>query len=230
MEGIKKSLTGTLMSVGPVIIVIFLIQGFLTPLPGDLMSRFLVGAVLVYLGLVLFDHGVSMGMEPMGSEIGIGMTRSRKLLILVVTGLVIGISVTLAEPSVQVQISEVAKVAGESINSGALLWSISGGVGLTLVLSLLRILFQFRYSHLLWLSYAIMFILAAFAPPDYVPIAFDSGGATTGPMTVPFIMSMGVGVASIRSDKSAEADSFGLVGLVSVGSVVGVLLMGVFAG
>lgn len=227
--GIKTSLKETLMSVGPVVIIILLIKVFFVPMPADLTVRFLVGAVLLWLGLAIFNLGVSVGMEPMGDEIGAGMAKSRRFWIIVVTGFIVGFIATLAEPDLKVLSKEVNTAFEGSIPPALLMISIAVGVGIMTVLSLLRILFQWPLRNILWISYAAIFTLAAFVSPDYIPVGFDSGGVTTGPMTVPFILSMGIGVSSIRSDKNAEDDSFGLVGLVSTGPIFAILILGVLA-
>lgn len=227
MRGIKESVRETLMSVGPVIIIILLLQTFLAPMPSELMGRFIAGTLFLIMGLSIFGHGVRVGMEPMGEEIGSGMAKSRRLLTILVGGFVIGFIVTLAEPDLQVLTSQVGQVSDGAISPAVLLLSVGVGVGVMTAIALLRILLQVPLRYVLWLSYAVIFALAAVAPPEYVPVSFDSGGVTTGPMTVPFIMSLGIGVSSIRSDRTAEEDSFGLVGLVSAGPIIAVLILGV---
>lgn len=226
MKDAWENVKETLLSVGPVIVIIYILQACFAPMSRELLARFAVGSVLLVIGLAIFNMGVSTGMEPMGAEIGAGMAKSRKLWIIVVTGFIIGFTVTLAEPDLQVLTGQVNVVSQGAISYWTLMLSVAAGVGFMVVIALLRILFQWPLRRMLWIAYGIIFIIAASIPQAYVPIAFDSGGVTTGPMTVPFIMALGIGVSHIRSDRTAEADSFGLVGLVSAGPILSVLVLG----
>jgi hypothetical protein len=162
-------------------------------------------------------------MMPMGEGIGIHLTKSSKLLIIIIISFIIGVIITIAEPDLQVLAREVP-----SIPSMNLIITVSVGVGIFLVIAVLRSLFKIRLSILLVIFYIATFVIAYFTPITFVPVAFDSGGVTTGPMTVPFILAMGVGIASIRSDKDSMDDSFGLVALCSIGPILAVLLLGIF--
>jgi hypothetical protein len=162
-------------------------------------------------------------MMPMGEGIGIQLTRSSNLLIALFVSFVMGLIITIAEPDLQVLARQVP-----SIPSFDLILTVAVGVGIFLVLAVLRILLRIRLSVLLIVFYLAVFIISYFAPNNFVPVAFDSGGVTTGPITVPFILAMGAGVASVRSDKNSQDDSFGLVSLCSVGPVLAVLLLGIF--
>ena len=145
-------------------------------------------------------------MTLIGTYTGARLTKFRNLSILLVISFILGVIITIAEPDLQVLAENTPH-----INTIILIITVSVGVGLFLMLCMLRILLGVQLRWILMFFYIIVFTLAFFADPDYISVAFDSGGVTTGPMTVPFIMAMGVGVASIRSDKNAEADSFGLV-------------------
>lgn len=159
-------------------------------------------------------------MLPIGERVGAQMTKSRKLWVVVCVSLLIGIIVTISEPDLQVLAGQVP-----GIPNAVLIGAVAVGVGIFLVIALLRILFQIPLNGLLIASYIVIFTLAAFAPKDFLAVAFDSGGVTTGPMTVPFIMALGLGVSSTRSDGKAGEDSFGLVALCSVGPVLAVLTL-----
>ena len=182
---------------------------------------FLIGALLLIVGMLLFNVGVEMSMTTMGERVGTIMTKSRKLIIMLVIGFIMGFIITISEPDLQVLAEQVA-----SIPNMVLILSVAAGVGVFLVIALLRMLFSIALPHLLVFCYAVVFILALFVPKDFLAVAFDSGGVTTGPMTVPFIMSFGIGIAAIRSDKHAADDSFGLVSLCSVGPIMAVLILG----
>ena len=157
---------------------------------------------------------------PIGERVGAQMTKSRKLWVVVSVSLLIGIIVTISEPDLQVLAGQVP-----GIPNAVLIGAVAVGVGIFLVVALLRILFQIPLNGLLIASYIVIFALAAFAPKDFLAVAFDSGGVTTGPMTVPFIMALGLGVSSTRSDGKAGEDSFGLVALCSVGPILAVLVL-----
>ncbi len=160
-------------------------------------------------------------MTPMGSYIGAKMTKSRSLPLILSLSFLLGVIITIAEPDLQVLANNVPH-----INSTVLVLSVSVGVGFFLLLCMLRILLGIQLRWLLLFFYGVVFLLASLSDADFLSVAFDSGGVTTGPMTVPFIMALGVGVASIRSDKNAESDSFGLVALCSVGPILSVLVLG----
>lgn len=160
-------------------------------------------------------------MIPLGEAVGKEITRSKKVWVIVAISFLIGVIITVAEPDLQVLAGQVP-----SIPDRVIIWSVALGVGVFLVIALLRILFAIQLSYLLIGFYAIVFVLAGFVSPDFWAVAFDSGGVTTGPMTVPFIMALGVGVSAVRNDREAGGDSFGLVALCSIGPIITVLLLG----
>ena len=160
-------------------------------------------------------------MTPMGERVGTCMTKSKNLAVMILPGFVMGLIITVSEPDLQVLAEQVP-----SIPNMALILAVAGGVGLFLVIALLRMLFAVPLPPLLLFFYGAVFVLALFVPEDFLAVAFDSGGVTTGPMTVPFIMALGVGISAIRSDKHASDDSFGLVALCSIGPILSVLVLG----
>lgn len=182
---------------------------------------FLIGAVLLTVGMLLFNVGVEMSMTPMGERVGTIMTRSKKLPVIIVISFIMGFIITISEPDLQVLAQQVP-----SIPNMVLILAVATGVGAFLIIALLRMLFSIALRHLLVIFYLAIFVLALFVPGDFLAIAFDSGGVTTGPMTVPFIMAFGIGIAAIRSDKHAADDSFGLVALCSIGPILSVLILG----
>ena len=182
---------------------------------------FLIGAVLLTVGMLLFNVGVEMSMTPMGERVGTIMTRSKKLPVIIVISFIMGFIITISEPDLQVLAQQVP-----SIPNMVLILAVATGVGTFLIIALLRMLFSIALKHLLVIFNFVVFVLALFVPGDFLAIAFDSGGVTTGPMTVPFIMAFGVGIAAIRSDKHAADDSFGLVALCSIGPILSVLILG----
>ncbi len=209
-----------LAAVVPITVIVLILCFTAAPVPTDILLAFLIGAVMLILGMGLFTLGAETAMTPIGERVGAHMTKSRKLWVVVSVSFLIGVIITVSEPDLQVLAGQVP-----GIPNMVLVGAVAVGVGAFLVVALLRILFRVPLNGLLILSYLAAFILAAFIPKDFLAIAFDSGGVTTGPMTVPFIMALGVGVASIRSDENAAQDSFGLVALCSVGPILAVLIL-----
>ena len=196
---------------------------FFAPMQPDLLLCFLIGALMLIVGMGLFTLGVEQSMTPIGNQVGAALTRNKNLPLILGVSFLLGFAITIAEPDLQVLAQTVPH-----ISSTVLLVTVGVGVGLFMAVCMLRILTGAKLRWLLLGCYALVFLLAAFSDPDYLSIAFDSGGVTTGPMTVPFILAMGVGVSNVRSDRKAEADSFGLVALCSIGPVLAVLLLGFF--
>ena len=211
-----------LSSVVPICSLVLMLCFLVVPLPSDALSGFTMGAVLIVVGMGLFNLGADMSMTPIGESVGAELTRSRKLWILLVGGFAVGFFVTLAEPDLTVLATQVS-----SVPNLVMLLTVALGVGIFLMLALLRIVFRIRMNVLLLGSYLLVSLLALFVPPEFMAVAFDSGGVTTGPMTVPFILSLGVGVASLRADKGAENDSFGLVAFSSIGPILSVMLLSI---
>lgn len=174
-------------------------------------------------GMLLFSIGVELSMTPIGERVGTTMTKSKKLFVMVGISFIIGFMITISEPDLQVLAEQVP-----SVPNMALILAVAIGVGSFLVIALLRMLFGIALSHMLLVFYVAIFIFSYFVPGDFLAVAFDSGGVTTGPMTVPFIMALGIGISAIRSDKHAANDSFGLVALCSIGPILAVLILGMF--
>lgn len=217
IEKLREAVGSVLPIAGIVAAVCF----FIVPVTTDLMLSFLIGTALLIFGMALFTFGSEKSMTLIGTYIGSRMTKSRKLWLILGVSFLLGFAITIAEPDLQVLAANVPH-----IDASALLIAVGTGVGLFLMICMLRILLGIQLRWLLLFFYALVFLLAAFSDRDFLSVAFDSGGVTTGPMTVPFIMSMGVGVAAIRSDENAEADSFGLVALCSIGPVLAVMALG----
>ncbi len=217
MEKLKESLGAVL----PTIFIVLLLCFTIAPIPNSLLMAFIIGAVLLIVGMMFFTLGAEMAMSPMGERIGAKITRTKNLWFIAVVSFILGFIITISEPDLQVLAQQVP-----SINNYTLIVAVAAGVGIFLVAAALRMLIGIPLSHMLWILYPIVFILAFLVPDDFIAVAFDSGGVTTGPMTVPFIMALGVGFTAIRSDKHAENDSFGLVALCSVGPILAVLILG----
>ncbi|MDY5940380.1 MAG: DUF1538 domain-containing protein [Eubacteriales bacterium] len=218
-EKIKESFRSVL----PILLIVLLLCFTISPIRPDLLLCFLIGALLIVVGMGLFSLGADVSMTPIGNRIGTALTKSRNLSLILAVSFALGFAVSIAEPDLQVLAQTVPH-----INTTVLLVTVSIGVGFFLSVCMLRIMKGIRLRWLLLFFYGAVFVLAAFAPTDILSIAFDSGGVTTGPMTVPFILALGVGISNIRSDSNAEADSFGLVSLCSIGPILAVLVLGFF--
>ncbi len=217
VEKIKESLASVL----PVTGIVFLLLVTIAPTPAPILLSFIFGAVLLIFGMGLFTLGAEMSMMPMGEYVGSKMTKSKKLWVIILVSFFVGVMITISEPDLTVLAGQIS-----SIPAMTLILSVGIGVGVMLVVAMLRIVFKIKLKFLLMLFYAMVFIFAFLVPESFLAISFDSGGVTTGPMTVPFIMSLGVGVASISADKDSGSDSFGLVALCSVGPIIAVMLLG----
>lgn len=205
----------------PILGIVLLLSFTIAPIPPSILMAFLIGAVMLIVGMMFFTLGAEMAMTSMGEQIGRKMTQTKKLGVVMALCFVLGFIITISEPDLQVLAEQVP-----SIPNKVLILAVAAGVGIFLVAAVLRMLFGIALSHMLLVLYLVVFLLAFFVPKDFLSVAFDSGGVTTGPMTVPFIMALGIGFSAVRSDKHAENDSFGLVALCSVGPILAVLLLG----
>jgi len=219
-----------LISALPITVIVYLVAA----LPGFSFSRgemisFSVGAVLLVLGIGLFNLGADIAMTPMGTHVGAGLSRQKSIGLLLAVCFVLGTLITIAEPDLQVLANQVSSV----MNGKLLVYVIGFGVGAFLVIAVLRIIFKRRLSNILMLFYMLLFavslLLSISGNLDLLPMAFDSGGVTTGPITVPFIMALGVGISSVLGNRRSQENSFGLVALCSIGPILAVLFLGVFA-
>ncbi len=217
IEKIKESLSSVL----PITAIVLLLSVSAAPLTTGALVLFLFGAIGLIVGLGVFTLGVDMSMTPMGNAMGVYMGRSRSRALPLLAAFVAGMIITIAEPDLQVLATQVP-----AIPRTVLLLTVAVGVGVFLAVALLRIKLQVPLSRMLTGFYLVVFLLAFLAPADFIPVSFDSGGVTTGPITVPFIMALGVGMASLGG-KNASSDSFGLVALCSIGPILSVLLLGV---
>ncbi|MCD8119591.1 MAG: DUF1538 domain-containing protein [Lachnospiraceae bacterium] len=219
---LKEKFAEAMKAVLPIVAIVLVLCLTIAPVSPSILLCFLVGAVMVIIGMMFFTLGAEMAMSPMGEKVGSYLTKSKKLWLIAGVAFILGVIVTIAEPDLQVLASQVP-----SVPNMTLILAVSLGVGLFLVVALLRILLGIPLRPLLIFCYGLVFVLVCFVPEEFRSIAFDAGGVTTGPMTVPFIMALGVGIASIRSDSSASDDSFGLVALCSVGPVIAVMILGI---
>ena len=230
MKELRRKIYEALISALPITLLVYLAA----LLPGFSfnhweMVSFTIGAVLLVLGIGLFNMGADIAMTPMGVHVGSGLSKQRKVWLLLTVCFVLGVLITVAEPDLQVLANQVSSV----MNGKLLIYTVGFGVGAFLVIAILRIVFKRRLSQFLMLFYMLLFALALLMAVngnlDLLPMAFDSGGVTTGPITVPFIMALGVGISHVLGDRRSQENSFGLVALCSIGPILAVSFLGIFA-
>lgn len=223
----RKEIVEVVQAVMPIAVVVVLLQVFLVSMPWILFSRFLIGTFMVMAGMFLFLEGVKIGLLPMGEAIGAELPKRGSLFFLLFFAFILGFMVTLAEPDVWVLVGYVDTASGGLVHRYILVASVALGVGIFVTLAILRIVLNVPIAYLLAGGYILILVLSFFTPADFVPISFDAGGVTTGPVTVPFILALGIGVAAVLGGRSSLHDGFGLIGLASIGPVLGVMIMGI---
>ena len=217
---LNEKLQESLAAVLPILAIVLILSFTIAPLPTSVLMAFLFGAVLLVVGMMFFSLGAELAMSPMGERVGACITKTRRVGIMLTLGFLLGFLITISEPDLQVLANQV-----QAVPNMVLIVTVAVGVGLFLCFAMLRMLLSVPLNTILVGFYIVVFVLAMFVPKDFLAVAFDSGGVTTGPMTVPFIMAMGVGVSAIRSDKHSANDSFGLVALCSIGPILAVLIL-----
>lgn len=222
-EALKEKVKEAFQAVFPIALIVVGLSLTLTPLESGTFLLFAIGVLLLIVGTALFNLGADMSMLVIGQKVGSSLTKSKKIWLIAFVSFVIGVFVTIAEPDLQILAEQVP-----DIDNMVMIICVSVGVGIFLAIAMLRIVFGISLSVLLAVFYVILFAVALiFVPSSFWALSFDSGGVTTGPITVPFIMSLGVGVAAVRSGKKSGDDSFGLVALSSIGPVLAVMILGI---
>lgn len=226
MNVIYSKLKEVMMSVLPIVAIVILLNLTLVPMEAGVMPRFLIGSVLIVIGLTIFLFGVDVGITPIGVNLGRSLAKSGNIWFLVLTGLLLGFFISIAEPDLHILADQVDMVTGGVISKLLILIVVSIGIAVMLTLGLVRIVHNFPLYILLTIVYGVIFGLAILMSPEFLAISFDASGATTGALTVPFILGLALGVSKIKRDsKASEKDSFGLVGLASTGAILGVMIM-----
>lgn len=218
---LKEKVMEALSSVVPITCIVLVLSFTVAPMPVSSLILFLLGALLLILGVGLFSLGVDIAMMPIGEGIGGQIAGGRRLWAMIPLCFLIGVFVTIAEPDLQVLAKQVPAVPDMVI-----ILTVAVGVGFFMVVALLRAKFGWELNRMLIGFYILVFALALLVPKEFLAVAFDSGGVTTGPITVPFIIAMGAGLAALRRDSNSEADSFGVVALSSVGPILAVMILG----
>lgn len=209
-------------SILPITLIVILLHLFNIVTLTKLELIYLIfGALLLIISMTLFTLGSDISMTPMGRHVGESLVKTKKINLIIFCALFLGILITVAEPDLSVLAEQVP------INSYLLIFCVAFGVGIFLVLSMLRIIFKLELRTLLIIFYGIIFTVVIFVKKEFLPLAFDSGGVTTGPITVPFIMALGVGISAI-STKDKKENSFGSIALCSIGPILAVMVLSLF--
>ncbi len=220
---INEKVKEAFSSVLPITAIVLVLCFSIAPIESGVFLSFIVGALFVIVGMGLFTLGADTAMTPIGQYVGTTVMRSKKIWIIVPICFILGVLITISEPDLSVLATQLSA----SVDKWTLILAVGAGVGVFLAIAFLRIVLRVKLSHLLIFCYIVVFGLSFFVPQAFIPLAFDSGGVTTGPMSVPFIIAIGTGVAVMRSDKGAETDGFGLTALCSVGPIIAVMILGV---
>lgn len=218
-----------LTTVLPITFLVIFLNFTLTPIETSMFIRFIIGAILIIIGLTIFLVGVDIGITPIGNTMGSAIVKSNKVWIVAVSGLVLGFIISIAEPDLHILAAQVERVTGSIIGKNMMVGVVSVGIAVLLSLGIVRILYSFPFSRTFTILYGLIFLLTLISSPTFLAISFDASGATTGALTVPFMLAFAVGVSKLKKKSTeSEVDSFGLVGIASTGAIFGVLVMGIF--
>lgn len=220
---IKEKVKEAFSSVMPISVIVLVLCLTIVPIDSGVFLSFILGTVLVVLGMGLFTLGADTAMTPIGQYVGTSVMKTKKIWLIVPICFIVGVMITISEPDLQVLGTQLAN----AVDPWTLILVVGVGVGVFLVVAFLRMVLNVKFKYILVFFYLAVFVLAFFVPKTFVPLAFDSGGVTTGPMSVPFIIAIGTGVASMRSDKNAETDGFGFTALCSIGPILAVMILGI---
>jgi hypothetical protein len=230
MNIFTQKLKEVLTSVIPITIIVLILNFTIVPLATPLIIRFLMGTILVILGLAIFLIGVDIGITPLGNLIGAGLTKTNKLWIVAISGLILGFFISIAEPGLLVLARQVSLVTLGEISSTSILVVVSIGLAVMVSLGFIRVVYNVPLYKILTVSYSLIFILALFTSSEFLAISFDASGATTGVLAVPFILSLSMGISALKKDsKSSEKDSFGLVSIASIGAIMSVMILNILS-
>ncbi len=224
---VRDTLTESVRAVMPLALIIVILRCLMAGFTGLEFYYFVIGVLLTAIGFTLFLVGVKLSLLPIGEMIGRTLISRTNLWYIVVWGAIMGLLITIAEPGVQIYANQVYDVSTGAISKWLLVLTISLGVGIFLGLSFLRTIYRISLIWILLISYSLVFILGLIVPREFIAIAFDAGGVTTGPMTVPFILALGVGLTSIMNTIKETKDNFGFIALASIGPILAVLILGV---
>ncbi|QTJ43256.1 DUF1538 domain-containing protein [Dolosigranulum pigrum] len=225
MNILTQKFREVLQAVIPTYILVLLIHFFIVDLPKEALLAFSVGTLFIMAGMTIFLTGVDLAITPIGEQMGKGIARSNKVSIVVIFGFVLGFLIAASEPSINVLGQEIATISGGAVNAMAIVGVVSVGLAIMIVIGLLRIVYDWSLIKILISAYSLVFMMAIFTSEEFISISFDASGATTGAITVPFVLAMASGVANLKKGTSqSNNDSFGLVAIASVGAIIAVML------
>lgn len=220
-ENVKLKIKEALSSIVPITLIVAILSFTITPLATDVIVEFIIGAIMLVIGTGFFTLGAEMSMSIIGERIGADIAKRKNIFLILAILIILGTVVTIAEPDLKVLAEQIT-----SVPSNLIIGIVGLGVGVFLSIAFLRVVLKIKLKYALLFFYSIVFVLAFFVPKEFLAMAFDSGGATTGPMAVPFIIAFGIGISSIRSEKNSESDSFGMVALCSIGPILATMSLG----
>ena len=229
MSELTGKLKEVLMSVLPITFIVIILHFTISPLEPDMLYAFLIGSALVIIGLTVFLFGIDQGLTPIGHGVGDTITQMNSYAVIITISLILGFFISYAEPDLHILAKQVDSITSGQFDNILMGIVVSIGIGVFMTLGMLRILKNIRLKIVFAVAYALILILSMFSTPDFLAIAFDASGATTGAVTVPFMLSFAAGFSALKKDsKISEADSFGLVGISSTGAILGVLITSLF--
>ncbi|WP_079529269.1 DUF1538 domain-containing protein [Halobacillus hunanensis] len=228
MNVLLSKLKEVLFAVLPITAMVLILNFILIPLDASLIIRFIIGSILIIVGLSIFLFGVDIGITPIGQAIGKSIAKSNKIWVVMIAGLLLGFFISIAEPDLHILAGQVEMVTSGLISKTSLVIVVSIGIGLLIATGLVRTVYNFPLYKLLSILYLIIFVLAIFTSPEFLAISFDASGATTGALTVPFVLALALGISTLKKDsKASEKDSFGLVAIASTGAIIAVMIMNI---
>lgn len=222
-----REVTRTLL---PVFIIVLILCFTIVDVETDVMVRFIVGSVMLLAGLSIFLWGVDLSMNPIGEYMAQEVATSRSPIIIAILSFLLGFLITVAEPDLLVLGSQIESASGGTMSAQLIVYMVSIGVGVLIALGIFRLLKDVHLSVFMAITYGIVFIFALFVSEEFLAISFDSSGATTGALTTPFILAISLGLSRVKGGKKSEENSFGLVGIMSAGAIIAVMLISVISG
>ena len=225
LEKIKEAV----LAVIPIGVIVVLLHLFVTPLDTGVLTRFLIGILFMMIGMPIFLSGVDLSIDPIGTILSRWLLNTGKMSIILAGSLFLGFVISVAEPDLHILANQVNDVTGGSIGRSSMILVVSMGIGALVALAIYRIIRRIKLKHFFTVVYLLIFALGIFSDSNFLAIAFDASGTTTGSLTVPFLLAMASGASAMtRSRRKSESDSFGLLGIASAGAIVAVLVMGLF--
>jgi len=227
---LKDTTFEVIRATAPLITIIIILQFTLVKASTGVFVQFLISAVMVIAGMIFFLLGIEVGILPAGKTVGAGLIEKRSIWLIIAVVFLIGFATTIAEPDVLVLSNQADNITGGTVSANSLVYIIGIGLAFFITMAMMRIILGFRIAYLLTASYLVVIILSFFTPPDFISLAFDSGSVTTGALTTPVVIALGLGLSSVLAGRSAISDGFGLLGIASIGPIVAVMIMGMIVG